>query len=258
MRALLLALAVAFLPLPGEAATVGERFSEGLASYKAGRFEEAATAFRDLNERFGVASADLFVALGAAEFQAGHPGRALVAFHKAIRVEPSSAGAEVAAVDLARARAGLNERGTRGTEGFVFGPFHDAWTALFGWIHPGWAAWGFVGLWTVLFFSLAARRWPAAPARARRMAAIASIAAAVLVVPSGIAAYGSDRVASYRIGVVLADGTPLYPDAASTDAALRLPEGLEVRVVEHRAGFARIRLGSGMEGYVPAKSVEIP
>ena len=243
---------------PAAAATLQETFHQGVEAFQAGRFDEAVDLFRTLHDRFDVRSPDVLVDLGAAEFQAGRPGVALLHFHEAALAAPGSPAGETARVNIERVRAALNQRqGQTARGGFVFGPVSDAWTAMYGWAAPRWALATFLVLWCGLFVGLSAWRL-ARPGRGRQILWGVCVAAAVLAAVSGTVAYGSQRVASYRVGVLLGDNTALYDTLDSVDKALVLPEGLEVRVAEVRGGFARVRLSSGREGYIAEGAVGIP
>jgi hypothetical protein len=257
--ALVLAVAAGVLAVPSPAtpATLKETFDAGVAAFRAGRYDEAAGAFSTLAERYGSTSPDVLANLGASEFLAGRPGRAILHLHRAAAARGTPA-ADLAAVSLERIRASLNQRQGEGARkgGFVFGRVSDAWTALFSWADPAWAGAAFLAAWAALFLVLAAWRLAAAAARAPLRSV--AIALAVAAAASGTLAYGSHRVASYRVGVVLADGAGLYDALGSVEKALSLPEGLEVRVLDVRGGFVHVRLSSGRDGWVPEDALGIP
>lgn len=249
-------LAILVTAAPLRAETLDDRFRAGVAAFEDGRYDEAARVFRDLRERYQVASPDLLVNLGAAEFMAGRPGVALLRFHEAILAGPASRAADTARVNAERVRTALNERRGQGGTGYVFGPYHDAWTALFGWMPARGALVGFLVSWTLLFLSLAGRR--VLGSRPRRVVGGVAIAAAAASVLTGVSAYGAARVASYEVAVVLEDGAPLYDREDSLDPRMALPEALEARVVVRRGALVRVRLSSGQEGWVPERSLGFP
>jgi len=250
---------VLLAPPVATAATLPEMFSAGVAAFQAGRYDEAARDFRDLHERYGADSPDVLVNLGASEFAAGRPGAALVALHKARLSAPGGRVAATASVDLDRIRSALNERqGDRPAKGgFLFAPYHDAWTAMLGWAAPRVALVVFMSAWFVLFVLLGVWRL-SAPGRRRSLMGGLAIGLAVVVGCSGLVLYGADRVSSYRVGVVMEGGAALYDDVAAVEPALTLPEALETRVVESRGGFVRVRLSSGRQGWVAERTLGIP
>ena len=241
------------------AGTVPERFAEGVAHFQAGRFPEAAEAFRELAVRYRVDSPDVALNLGAAEFEAGRPGPAIAAFHRAVRLDPAGPAADTARMNLTRARAALSARaGTPGTSAaFVFGAYTDAWTTLAGWASPGLALAAFLAAWTLFFAALGAARL-AGKGRAQALLGPAAVVLGIVTATSGALAWGSARVASYRVGVVLQDGAALVEDVTATEGGLALPEGLEVRVLESRGGWNHVRLSSGGEGWLPDRALDIP
>ncbi len=249
-------LAVLWMTTPPRAETLDDRFRAGTAAFEAGRYDEAARVFRDLRERYQLTSPGLLVNLGAAEFMAGRPGVALLRFHEAVLADPDSRAADMARVNAERVRAALNERRGEGGTGYVFGPYHDAWTALFGWMPPRGALLTFLASWTLLFLSLAG--WRVLGSRARRVLGGVAVAATAGSILTGLSAYGAARVASYEVAVVLEDGAPLYDREDSIEPRLALPEALEARVVARRGALVRIRLSSGQEGWAPERSLGFP
>lgn len=255
----MLAIGILFFTPSAGAETVEEMFSRGVRSFEDGRYDEAAGAFSSLMDRFGVNSPDVLVNMGAAEFSLGRPGRALLAFHRAMQAAPGSVAADTAAINAERVRADLNRSQGEHPEkdGFVFGRYHDAWSATLGWLNPEAAVAVFLGFWTLLFGSLGLRRLTERRRFARLLSGVA-VAAAVAAILTGIAAFGAVRVSGYRVGVVLDQDTALYGDPASLEESMILPEGLEARILDNRGGFARVRLSSGREGFVSAGSMGFP
>jgi tetratricopeptide (TPR) repeat protein len=253
----MLAIPVVGMPADARAATLAERFESGIAAFQAGRFDEAASVFQTLVERYDVQAPEAWLNLGAAAFEAGRPGPAILALHRAARLAPQDPTGETARVNLARIRSALNEReGPAGT-GFVFGPYADAWTALLGWTSPTVALAVFLGCWTLFFVTLGLWRlgtWP----NGRRPLGIAVTSLAVVLAATGLVAYGSHRVHSYQVAVVLADQAGLAADATSTRSELRLPEGLEVRVLANRGAWVQVRLSSGATGWMARDDLGIP
>ena len=261
-RRIVAALSVALLGLSSSLAraeTVPERFAAGVASFQAGNYEEAAQAFRDLAGKFRLVSPDVQVDLGAAEFEAGRPGPAIAAFHRAIRLAPDSPSAETARVNLARVRTVLSQQAGRPTAGtaFVFGGYADAWTTLTGWASPRVALAIFLLSWTLFFAALGIWRLLAS-GRIRILLGTAAVVLGIATALAGTVAWGSARVAAYRIGVVVRDEAGLLDDVAATEPALSLPAGLEVRVLESRGGWHHVRLSSGRDGWLSDRVLDVP
>ncbi len=242
--------------LPVCAETLRDRYQAGAEAFEAGRYDEAARIFRDLRERYRVLSPDLLVNLGAAEYMAGRPGLALLHFHEAMRAAPGTRAAETARVNAERVRAALNDRGGVAGTGYVFGPYHDAWTALFAWLPPRGTLLVFLLFWSILFLSLTA--WRVLRSRAPRLLGGLVLIGLAGAMVSGVFAYGAARAASYEIAVVIEDGAPLYDRADALEPRMTLPEALEARVVERRGTLIRLRLSSGEEGWVPDRMLGIP
>ncbi|MBM4396500.1 MAG: hypothetical protein FJ087_12530 [Deltaproteobacteria bacterium] len=262
-RTLAAVLAAAFLVAdPASAETLPGMFRSGVEALQAGRAADAAKTLRDLHERYGVTSPDLLVNLGAAEYEAGNHGRALLYLHRAVETAPETPAAEAARVGIGRIRSAMNQEGGRSEgKGFVFGGIADAWTVAFGWADPAVAGSVFLALWAAGF--LAAAAWRLArggvlPVRARSPAGMTAALLLAAALAAGGIAYGAAKVASYRVAVVTADEAPLYDAIDSMERSLTLPEGAEVRHLESRGGFVRVRLSSGKEGWVPEAAVGVP
>ncbi|MBP7124839.1 tetratricopeptide repeat protein [Myxococcota bacterium] len=239
------------------AGTLENRFQEGVEALRGGRPGDAAEAFRELAERYRLEAPEVLLNLAVAEFEAGHPGPAIAALHRVIRLDPEGPLAETARINLARARAILSEEAGKGPNAFVFSAYADAWTLLAGWIPPALALGVFAVLWWLFLAGLALYRWPGSGSF-RRFLAGPVVALGIGCLVAGGLALASDRVSRYTVGVVVEPRTGLLPDPTALEPSLRLPEGLEVRVLEVRGGMARVRLSSGSEGYLPERSLAIP
>lgn len=219
------------------------RFEEANRAYLSGEFETAARGYQELLDE-GWESASLHVNLGNARFRLGKRGLAAASYSRALRLDPGDADAR-ANLDLARAQnvdqvVGAEARplavraADRVPDRFAVAAFALAWVCL-------WAA-------------LVARRFAA---RARRTLGELALAAALCTVLAGglLAAKAAARGATTAVIVVAAAPVREAPDLALRPA-FELHEGTEVRVLELRAGAARVRLGNGLEGWVSVGDLE--
>lgn len=103
--AALVVLAAVF-PSLGEAQHLDAIFARGREAYVAGRFDEAIEAWERLRDA-GVRDADVEYDLGLAQVQRGRYGAAMLAFERALRVDPND---DEAAAGLESARRVLAER----------------------------------------------------------------------------------------------------------------------------------------------------
>lgn len=236
------------------AETVPELFNAGVNEYRQGNYDRSAEIFLDLVEKYNVKSPDVMANLGSAEFAAGKTGPAMTHLLKTMRLAPGSRAAQTAQVNLDRIRSLLNERqNSVDKSAYIFGAYTDAWTALFSWLDAKTALVVFLGCWALFFVGLAGRRL-----FSRRTTLIIIAFTASATVLSGLGAYASDRVQSYRTGVVLVDQAAVMDDVASTQATVQLPEGLEFRILEVRGTWVRVRLSSGLSGWMAEQDVGIP
>ena len=236
-------LALALLAaVPPAAPTPPARFQAANQAYLSGDFQAAAHGYQELLAD-GWESPSLHVNLGNARFRMGKRGLAAASYSRALRLDPGDVDAR-ANLDLVRA---LNVDQAVGAEaqpllvraldrvpdGLAIGAFALAWLALWG--------------------GLAARRF--APAR-RGIAALA-FAAALLAVAAGAVLAGKASARGTPTAVIVASTAPVREGAeAAFRPAFELHEGTEVRVLEVRAGFVRVRLGNGLEGWVSAGDLE--
>ena len=227
---------------PPPAPTPAARFQAANQAYLSGDFRAAAQGYQELLAD-GWESPSLHVNLGNARFRMGKRGLAAASYSRAMRLDPGDGDARTN-LDLVRS---LNVDQVVGAEarplavraldrvpdGLAIGAFALAWLALWG--------------------GLAGRRF--APAGARLAAA--AFAAALVAVGSGAVLAGKAAARGTPTAVIVASTAPVREGA---EAALRpqfeLHEGTEVRVLEVRAGFVRVRLGNGLEGWVSAGDLE--
>lgn len=221
-------------------------FSQANAAYVAGRYDEAAAQYRQLAEN-GYASPDVLFNLGTAELRAGRRGHAILAFERALRVDPQD---EDAAFNLAEAMKGNVDRivGEREEESLL--------ERIGARVPANPAAFAFVILWVVGFVAVALRL---VLSRGRGSLLTVGVVCLALSVPVGAllgASVWQRERAAYAI--VVAASVPVREGPAHDfKPAFEVHEGLKVRVVRVQDGFLRIRLANGIEGWVSAKDVPI-
>jgi tetratricopeptide (TPR) repeat protein len=238
------ALALAAALLLGASADPAARFAEANRLHAAGDFEGAARAYEALLAD-GLESPALHVNLGDARFRAGRRGAAIASFERALRLDPRDAEARA---DLAAARAADQDR-------VAAAPDRPFLARVAERTPDGWAAAAFAIPWAALFLALALRR-RAGPGARGLLGAAASVAA---LLSAGGAALVLGRDAERRAPVAIV----IAPEAALREGpeealrpALRLPEGAAVRLLEARGDAERVRLSSGVEGWMRARDLE--
>jgi tetratricopeptide (TPR) repeat protein len=194
----------------------------------------------------GVETAALFTNLGNAALQAQHPGRAVLAYHRALALEPD---ASTARQNLAHVRSRLPAWVPRRDAG------EGAQRLLFyRQIDPETRA-------TVAAICFAAMAGCVGLAVRRREGAFRGLAIAFgLAWASGIVSLVYDAQAGRDdLAVVIADDVPAR-SADSTLSPLALPEplpaGVEVEILEERGGWARVRLANGRDVWIRGSAVE--
>lgn len=242
MIAVLAAALLAATPAPAPAPAA--RFETANRAYLSGDFAAAAHAYQELLAD-GWESPALHVNLGNAQFRMGRRGFAAASYSRALKLDPGDADAR-ANLDLVRS---LNVDQVVGAEA------RPLVVRALERVPDGWAIAAFALAWVVLWGGLAGRRFT--PAGVRRGLAAAAFLAAILAVGTGAVLAGKAVARGTPTAVIVASRAAVREDA---EAALRptfeLHEGTEVRVLEVRAGFVRVRLGNGLEGWVAAQDLE--
>ncbi len=245
MLALLAAALLSAAPAsPPPAPSPSARFEAANRAYLSGDFEAAARGYQELLAD-GWQGPALYTNLGNAQFRIGRRGLAAASYSRALKLDPGDADAR-ANLDLVRS---LNVDQVVGAEARplvvrALDRFPDSW-----------AVGAFVLAWLVLWGGLAGRQL--APAGVRRGLAVAAFAAALLAVGAGAVLAGKAVARGTPTAVIVAATAPVREGAeAALRPAFELHEGTEVRVLEVRAGFVRVRLGNGLEGWVAAQDLE--
>ena len=206
-------------------------------------FARAQRGFASLVED-GVETAPLYVDLGNAALQAQDRGTAVLAYHRALRLDPDDRTARQN-LEYARGRLPSWVPTPDGTEGFR--GFFDDRLLPRSWRVRG-AAIAF--LLAAIAVVLSVRERPGA----WRGVAISGFVVWGLLFGSTFLGGGTDRV----LAVLVAAET----EARSADSALApkalpdpLPAGVEVDLLEEREGWARIRLANGRDVWVRRTNV---
>lgn len=223
--------------------------SEGEVARGELKLREAVAIFTGLiegdEETAGVRNARLYTNLGNAHMLLGETGRAVLAYRRALRLDPQDGAAQEG---LAQARARVAQRVERSAQ-------RQAAAALAFWrglvsasARFEVALWAWAALWVALTLR--------AVGVARR--GMAWGGAAALVVCAGAGATLAIDAWSERSApdAVVVDGPVTGrkgPDERAYEASFTEPlrSGVEVVIAERRPGWARVRLADGRETWVP-------
>jgi hypothetical protein len=256
----LAAAAALALPALPSAADEGERVAlvrEAVAAYgealdtterdlRLARFEEAARLFAAAARR-GRPSADLYANWGNAALQAERLGEAILAYRRALEVDPDHARARQ---NLAHARTLLPEWVPKETPRTLFDSFFFWHRSLSPRERMRLAAACFAAATLALAASI---RWRSG--LLRTAAWVPALAWAGLFASLAVDAVGGGRSA---VAVVTAPEAVVRA-ADSIHAPARfsrpLPSGAEVRVLETRDDWLRVSLANGRDGWLRASSV---
>lgn len=212
-------------------------------------YAEAIARWRAVAEQGAIRNAKLYSNIGNACLLSGDTGRAVVNFERAKRLDPSEPAA-VAGLEAARREAAPATPPTS-----VAGTIWERTVRYAGYL-PRRAMLGtFAGLWILGWTVLGIRIMGyAAPARLGPALLAAGVILAVPVV--GAEVLGSRLVNA----VIIAAKAPAYngPSDAIYQPTFKdgLPAGIEVRLIEHRGEWRKVRLGDGRETWVRAADLE--
>lgn len=231
-----------------------ERFERGLtlakgdAAQAQSLFREAAATWRSLAHDWGIRSAELESNIGNAFALAQDPARAIAAYRRALRLDPTDRVAQAGlAAMLARCGIADHERRVSLLEQAL------TWLAV---RHRPWLVWGFAGTyaagWTVLLLRQRGARWPS-----RGMGVGLLLASAKLIAPviGHEVLYGaSDEAVVVTPGTIARQG----PSDGAYEPAFKEPvhAGLTVHVQERRGEWSRVALPDGRGAWLPASSLE--
>lgn len=246
MRPVLCALLAILFAAPVRAELPRASASSAAEAYQAGDYAAAAKVYSALIDESGP-TVDLYFNLGTAELRAGRLGHAVLAFERALRLDPTD---EDVAHNLAEARKSVIDQVVGAREE---APFIERLGERVP-VNP-------VGHLFLASWVLGIGAWLARGVTERRRALFTSVGIVGLILALlsgallGAAAWRHERVA---YAVAVAKTVPVREGPASDfKAAFEIHEGLKVRVVRRESDFLRVRLGNGVEGWVAERDVPV-
>lgn len=224
----------------------GGALAEANAAYQKGDYAAAAAAYQKVIDG-GAASADLYFNLGTAQLKAGQRGLAILAFERALRLDPTDADA---AYNLGEAQKANIDKIVGASEE---APLLERLGAQIPVTLTGVV---FLAAWLFGNAALLLRWFRRGPVALLGWAGWTAILVALLAGP--LFALGAWNRAHSPYAVVVSATAPVREGPASDfKASFEVHEGLKVRVVRSESGFVRIHLLNGTEGWVDARDVPI-
>lgn len=231
-------------------------FESGLAALESDgqraarpHFATAADLYERIRTQHGIDNAAIGASAGNAWLLAGRPGEAVLAYRRALQLDPSH---EVARAGLAQARAAVGVE----IPAAATLRWRDRAVGAVAIVGPGRLLWLGAGMWVIGWVIFAAGLWQRPLARLWPAGAAAAVAGALSIATVAAAAW---LLTTGDQGVIIAEHVEarLGPGAAAYEPAFDAPlaAGVEVRVLERRAGWARVALLDGREAWVPGESV---
>ena len=242
------ALLVLLAAAPARAA---DDFARANQDYAGQRYEEAISRYEALLAD-GVRHANLYYNLGNAYFRAGHLGRAILSFERALRLAPD---AEDARYNLQVARAAVAARFGKDT---VAGAEKDPlWIRVVTVLPLPTLLWSFLVLDGLFFAILVAVRF-LSTGFLRTGLVVSNVFIGMAGALLGLLLAGHVYfVENVRMSVVVADEVVMRegPDPTRREMP-KLHAGLRVILLGESQGWYRIRLSNQVEGWVPRDAVE--
>jgi tetratricopeptide (TPR) repeat protein len=244
VKALILTLLFSLAPLlpVRAAADPALAFAEANRLYEQGKFSEAAAAFDSIRTS-GVVSSALLFNLGNARFKAGETGRAIAAYHEALRLAPRDPDA------LANLRFARESVGAR--------PAEPAWRrGLRSLTLNEWALLASAALWLwlgILIAGVLRPAWRSTLGLWRRLAFAAFFVGVAISVATWL-----DR-ARHPFAVVVADEAVVrYGPIDESQSHYTLRDGVEVEVLDRNGDWLQVRDAQRRTGWVKKSQVVVP
>ena len=207
---------------------------------------ESIARYRALTDDYGIRNPELYVNIGNACLVSGDAGRAIAAFRRGERYDAANEGVR-AGLDAARKQVGSTApvAPTFSERALQWAGYLPRRTLLASFA----LAW--IAGWTVLLARIMGANWPV------RIGAGLLGLGAILAAPVVTAEVLDSRLMH---AVIVAAHAPAYngPSEAVYQPTFKdgLPAGIEVRLLEQRDQWRRVRLGDGRETWVRAIDLE--
>jgi len=231
--------------LPKSDAEAELLFREGNEAFLAGQSAEAIEAYNRLVEA-GYGDAKVQHNLGTAHLQLGHLGHAIVAFERALILDPWQ---EDAQSNLSNA---LKKNVDKLVGAEAGAPFFERLARR---LPPAITSYAFVAIWCMFFLLLSLRAfgWMRGPLRLGAVLLCATLLVVFSLLEADLIWYRDfvDRgVVVSKVASVRKGPGPRF------DVAFELHEGMRVRLQEDDGPYLRIRLLNGLEGWMRRTEVE--
>jgi len=244
---LLLLAGVASDPAGSETAVLQGLFRSGIEAYDSQDYDRAIERWLELR-RFRVESAALEYNLGNAYFKRREYGRAVLHWERALRLDPDDREARD---NLGLVRGMLVDE-VPGQDGLLAG----AVAGLRRWVPLEAAVWLAIGLWLALGGVALVAQLSAGATRRLALAAVLVSSLAVAVV-APLAWLEVRAAEDHERWVVLAPAVDARSGPGEQyTTVFTVHEGLVVRRRGSASGWERVRLPNGLDGWVPAATVE--
>lgn len=238
-------------PLLGKAETVNDAYIRALQDYYAGNYEKSVEGFERVLA-VPIDHEDVHYNLGCAYFRLGKLGPAIYHFERALILDPA---ADDARFNLDLSRRQVRSRITDELKGVA----GDSWWVRYVNIFrlKTWAILFLCLWWLTLGAVFALRFLHPGPLRAGLIAS-GSLMGLVSFICALLLAGRIYLDTQMPMGIILPDQIAVREGPnMSTKTSFKLHAGLRVRLLNKDAGWMRIRLANGLEGWVPEQEVGV-
>lgn len=242
-------LVVAVVLLCAAGVARADEFGDANRAFQSGRVAEAIALYEALAAK-GVVHEDLFYNLGNAYFRAEQLGKAIWSYERALRVDPAM---DDARFNLEVARDRVASRVVDRLEGAEAEPL---WVRTVTFFSLSELTLAMLALDALLFLLLIALRFLSLGVLRTALIAIAGFVAVATAGSLALLAGHIYLVERVETGIVVAEQAVMRegPNHGLAERG-QLHPGLRVRVIDEQAGWLRVQLANGVDGWLPAETI---
>jgi hypothetical protein len=244
------------------ARTIKELFLDANQKFKNSEFQEALKNYLELETTYHIQHPDLYLNTGNAYFQLGKYGYAILYYKKALALKPEKLVEERARKNIEKVRSLLILRQEKAwSSKFVYDESHGLFFSLFSLVDRKFSAPFFLAGYFLTFVTFVLVRLFFNNMRLKKICCRIFFPSLFVMTIAGTLFFSREYIdRNYTLGIVVSDGVRLFSEHSSESSGIKIPEGLEVRLLKKDSdGFSEIELSSGRKGFVRSEEVaEIP
>ncbi len=222
----------------------GEPFEKANGDFRAGKFQDAATAYEQL-ARSGPISAELYFNLGTAKYRLDQNGEAILWMKRALVVDPGMPEAEQSLTFL-RSRFGMLEFAESRLDRII-----GTLPVTFGWWAGSLLTWISVIMISLALFVGRLKK------RRSMLVTIALLAMMAAFVASRVGHYRTTKIGLENFSIVTGNGvSALTAPVPEAKTVVDLPPGSEVKILRDGGGWQYAEIPGNLRGWIRKESLE--